>query len=161
MVARRPRHRLKMKLQIRSATIVEPAKLAHFSARFWTILFYERSTFDLRSYLHCCCSQITFAAICQSDMLWSINLLFRGYRQDHFEHFFDDLPRGLRLRWVLSILARLIVGLFCLFVMFLLIMRADTSRTVLLSFAPVLFIGNLDNAIFGLAKWGYFGDKSK
>ncbi|KAL9180039.1 hypothetical protein ACHAXT_008009, partial [Thalassiosira profunda] len=102
---------------------------------------------------------LVIAVVCEPDPLWSINLYFRGFDLGHFRHYFpDNLPKHLKWRWILSAFARLIEGLFCLATMFMLIMRSTTGKDVLLSFKAIIFISGLDNAVFGLSSWGYFGE---
>eukprot|EP00547_Thalassionema_nitzschioides_P002971 CAMPEP_0194203236 /NCGR_PEP_ID=MMETSP0156-20130528/3074_1 /TAXON_ID=33649 /ORGANISM="Thalassionema nitzschioides, Strain L26-B" /LENGTH=909 /DNA_ID=CAMNT_0038928943 /DNA_START=116 /DNA_END=2845 /DNA_ORIENTATION=+ len=103
---------------------------------------------------------LMLAVLYQMDVLWSINLFFKGYDEKAFRTMFKHQkevePSRLKLRWYTSNTLRLAQGLLGLVVMFMLIMRASTGRNVLLSFNVINFIGGFDNALYGLAKWGYF-----
>lgn len=139
---------------------------------------------------------LTLSVILQIDTLWSINLLFKGFKA--FERSYNQVhcsngkslndkvdnnnPKSLKedkqvkqaneekaettikclkLRWWISNLARLWQGFFCLAIMFMLIMKADTGRAVLLSFNIINFIAGFAKAVFVLTKWGYFSDAAK
>jgi hypothetical protein len=66
-----------------------------------------------------------------------------------------------RTKWFGSLFTRFFEGCLGLTVTFILIMRADTARDVLLNFTAVEFVSSIDNVVFYMAKLNYFGQKVK
>jgi len=64
-----------------------------------------------------------------------------------------------KTQWHTANFCRGFEGLFALVVTFALVMRSETVRDLLLNFTAVEFISNVDNLIFLLAKWRFFGRK--
>ena len=108
---------------------------------------------------------ILISVMLQMDVIWSVNVFYKGYNRQAFQDVLEfegkTMPKSLAFWWHVSAWSRLIVGLFCLVVMFMLIVKSETGRAVLLSFNAVNFIGGFDNAVFAMAQWDYFGSKAK
>jgi len=108
---------------------------------------------------------ILISVMMQMDVIWSVNVFYRGFKRQAFQKVLEyegkTMPESLPFWWHVSAWSRLLVGLFCLVVMFMLIVKSETGRAVLLSFNAVNFIGGLDNAVFAMAEWDYFGKKVK
>lgn len=64
-------------------------------------------------------------------------------------------------KWVVSLALRFVTGIFALAITFMLIMRADTVRDLLLNFTAVEFISSVDDTVFVLSNWGYFGPNAR
>ena len=99
---------------------------------------------------------ILISVMLQMDVIWSVNVFYKGYKRQAFQDVLEfegkSMPKFLAFWWHFSAWSRLLVGLFCLVAMFMLIVRSETGRAVLLSFNAVNFIGGLDNAVFAMAQ---------
>ena len=67
----------------------------------------------------------------------------------------------LKLRWYFANGLRLLEGCLSYVGLFLLIVRSETVLSVLLAFVTIYEISSLDQIVFWLAKWGYFGLAAK
>lgn len=94
--------------------------------------------------------------VSQQDVVESLNVLYKGYNESKLLEEFGLVSYN---RWVLSASLRLLEGMFSIAVTFILIMKTDEVRDLLLNFTAVEFVSQLDDGIFRLAGWGYFGKK--
>jgi hypothetical protein len=115
---------------------------------------------------------IVITVISQDEVRQSLNVLYTGYDQDivsrAFHHPSDasvsashQFGCSMGFRWYLSLILRLVAGIFGLAVTFMLLITVDSVRELLLNFTAVEFVSNVDDAVFFLFKWGYFGDPLK
>lgn len=105
--------------------------------------------------------QIFLAIAWQTTLLWGVNTLFRGYNQADFEPYFNGgLPKRLKLRWAISVVARITEGLLYLVAIFMLIMRSETTKDVIYISAATS-ISDTFEFFFRLLSWGYFGTRVK
>eukprot|EP00984_Skeletonema_dohrnii_P025011 scaffold14154_cov114-Skeletonema_dohrnii-CCMP3373.AAC.5 len=93
------------------------------------------------------------AIIIQDDARKAVTLLRDGFDQ--------DLPKAFegttKAKWILSILLRAFVGMFGLFLTFLLIMQSTDVINLLLNFLAMEFVSQLDDLVFVLTREGFFG----
>jgi hypothetical protein len=105
---------------------------------------------------------LLIAVISQTDVVSSANLLYNVLYKSTALHEALTLTAGSgRTKWFGSLFSRFFEGCLGLTVTFILIMRADTVRDVLLNFTAVEFVSSIDNVVFYLAKYNYFGRKVK
>jgi hypothetical protein len=78
-----------------------------------------------------------------------------GYEREELQFFFGS---GItRRRWYLSLWMRIGISLYGLITMFLMVVTRADPTAILLNFTAVQFVTHLDNIIFELCAWGYFG----
>ena len=94
----------------------------------------------------------------QDEIRASLNVLQLGYHQ-HKVQVISSI--ATKPKWYLSAIIRLLLGIFSLIITFILVVHSSTVRDVMLDFAAVTFVSELDNGTFELAKWGYMGRKAK
>jgi hypothetical protein len=104
---------------------------------------------------------LLIAVISQPDVASSANLLFNVYKSTDLNEALTLTSGSGRSKWFGSLFARFFEGCFGLTVTFILIMRADTIRDILLNFTAVEFVSSIDNVVFYMAKSIYFGRKVK
>ena len=106
------------------------------------------------------CTQVLalfIAVVSQDEVRLSLNLITHGYDPQLLrEQIYSDISM---MKWLGSLLARLGVGCFGLILTFVLIIRAETVRDLLLDFTAIEFVLVLDNALFLLARWGYLAQE--
>jgi hypothetical protein len=82
------------------------------------------------------------ATISQDDILWSLKLLYNGYDASALDKMLDAKARHpmnpKRFRWFASLFLRLFEGCFGLAVTFMLVMRSESVRDLLLNFTATL-----------------------
>jgi ABC-type multidrug transport system fused ATPase/permease subunit len=98
---------------------------------------------------------IIIAIVTQDDVKKVILILRDGYDADVFQGTFG--PEATKFKWILSLVLRAAVGLFGLFVIFMLIMQSTTVLDLLLDFTATEFVSLLDDLIFLMLRVGYFG----
>jgi hypothetical protein len=101
------------------------------------------------------------AVISQTDVVSSANLLYNVYKSTDLNEALALTAGSGRIKWFGSLFARFLEGCFGLTVSFILIMRADTVRDILLNYTAVEFVSSIDNVVFYMAKLNYFGRKVK
>ena len=112
---------------------------------------------------------IIITVISQDEVRQSFNVIYDGYDRSTVEKaFFNEdgnecsdegsSDRVMRARWYAASLFRLVEGCLALGVTFMLVVRATTVRDLLLNFTAVEFVSSVDDAVFLLSKWGYFGE---
>jgi hypothetical protein len=103
------------------------------------------------------------AVISQTDVASSANLLFNVYKSTDLNEWLTSTAGSgpTRTKWFGSLFSRFLEGCFGLTVTFILIMRADTVRDILLNFTAEEFVSSIDNIVFYMAKLNYFGRKVK
>ena len=111
---------------------------------------------------------ISIAVISQSEVRQSLHILYRGFDKDAQKKALQNDPdqtngqevpseSEMQLKWYLSIALRLFNGSLGLAVTFMMIMREETVRDVLLNFTAVEFVSTVDDTVFTLANMGYMG----
>ena len=94
----------------------------------------------------------------QNDLITSLKLIFEGYDKHHMGQAFFG---GSLLKWLLTVSSLFIEGALGLTVTFLLIVTSTTVLDVLLNFAAVEFVSQLDEAAFILARLGFLGIRNR
>jgi len=106
---------------------------------------------------------IVLSLLSQEDVTHSLRVLRNGYSYDLLRREFPDVAKEsnlcLFLRWNISWWIRFIGGLLGQFLTLILIMQADNVLDVLLNYAAMAFIAEIDNKVFFLGRWKYFGDE--
>ena len=101
---------------------------------------------------------ILITVVSQDEVRLSLNVLATGYDEVVLNAMHEGVSKP---KWYFSLISRFLVGCLGLSVTFMLIVRADTVRDMLLDFTAVEFISQLDNGLFALAKWGFIGATSQ
>jgi len=90
----------------------------------------------------------------QNDLLSAATLLYRGYNEDIQRTF----PQGgQKWQWLMSVIMAFVDGAFGISTTFLLVVTSDTVLDVILNFAAVAFVSDLDEIFFALAQIGILG----
>ena len=98
----------------------------------------------------------------KNDLVSAFIVYIRGYDASIKRHFHrDGRGGGLPWQWGLSIAMSLVDGLFDLAVTFLLIVKSSTVLDVLLNFAAVAFVAEIDEIAFTFAQMGFIGTTNK
>lgn len=93
--------------------------------------------------------------ISQDEVRVSLNVLFDGYKGRAFDD--QKCYSSSKAKWRASAFLRLGAGVYSLALTFILIIESNEVRDLLLNFTAVEFISNVDDTIFLLCTWGYFG----
>ena len=104
------------------------------------------------------CSQafgLFLALAYQSDLIRAVLKLHNGY----YPELLDNYPHATFLTWLLSCVLQLIAGLLLLTTIFVLTMQASDVISIMLNFAALHFMSEIDDMGFALAKWGFLSDK--
>ena len=88
----------------------------------------------------------------QDDLIMVLVLLYEGYKDVH-----RSLPQVTFAQWMSAVLFCSIDALLGLLTTFVLVVNSATVLDVLLNFAAVEFVSQLDNAAFVLATKGFLG----
>ena len=88
----------------------------------------------------------------QDDLIMVMILLYEGYKDVH-----RSLPQVTLLQWMSAVLFCSIDASLGLFATFVLVVNSDTVLDVLLNFAAVEFVSQLDNTAFDLSTKGFMG----
>ena len=98
---------------------------------------------------------ISITVISQDEVKQSLIVLYKGFDKT------AELHCVSWTHWLVSVALRFVNGIFGIAVTFMLIMRADTVRDLLLNFTAVEFISNVDDIMFAIAKYGWLWDRIK
>jgi len=97
---------------------------------------------------------LVVAGLTQVDVFTSLEALtVAEYDQSATEKF----PGATKVKWILSNVLHLMVGVLTFFAIFLTIAMADNVMSIFKDFAALQFITEFDNIAFWLANFGYFG----
>ncbi|CAB9500332.1 expressed unknown protein [Seminavis robusta] len=89
----------------------------------------------------------------QSDLIEAILKLHGGFHAEVLEKH----PGATYPTWLVCCFAQLFAGLLLLVTIFVLIMQVDTVLDIMLNFAALEFMANIDDVAFSLAKAGFIG----
>ena len=101
---------------------------------------------------------LLISSFSQDEIRASLNVLQIGYHQHKVQVISSVATKS---KWYLSAIIRLLLGIFNLAITFILVVNSSTVRDVMLNFAAVTFVSELDNGTYELAKWGYLGKEAK
>ncbi|CAB9513232.1 expressed unknown protein [Seminavis robusta] len=97
------------------------------------------------------------------DITHSLRIMRNGWSYEILRKEFPDVAHesnlALAARWYFSLLLRMSGGVFGLMLTFVLIMQSTTALDVLLNYAAMAFIGDIDNKVFALGRENYFGSQ--
>ncbi|CAB9513572.1 expressed unknown protein [Seminavis robusta] len=91
----------------------------------------------------------------QSDLLEVVAKLKDGFHPEVLEKH----PGATYATWLLSCIAQLMAGLLLLLTIYILTMQVDSVLGIMLNFAALHFMADIDNVAFDLAKAGFVGNR--
>jgi hypothetical protein len=98
--------------------------------------------------------------ITQDEVRVSLNVLVDGYPETEAAFGAIGCKDTSKAKWFISAILRLFAGMYSLLLTFILIITSNEVRDLLLNFTAVEFISNVDDTIFLLSTWGYFGPRA-
>ena len=104
------------------------------------------------------CSQgvtLFLALAYQSDLIEAVLKLHDGYYPEVLEQF----PGATFSTWIVSCVAQLIAGLLLLVTIFVLTMQVDNVLGMMLNFAALHFMAEIDDLGFSIAKMGFISNQ--
>eukprot|EP00977_Amphora_coffeiformis_P016239 scaffold4964_cov166-Amphora_coffeaeformis.AAC.2 len=108
---------------------------------------------------------LTIASLSQYDVVQAIILYNVGYEPENIEACVNNVelfhPEYLRSRWFASLALRFCIGFSTIVVTFMLVAQSSTVRDVMLDFTAIEFVSQLDEIVFILISFGFFGRKVK
>ncbi|CAB9506909.1 expressed unknown protein [Seminavis robusta] len=91
----------------------------------------------------------------QSDLIGAVSKFKEGFHHEVLK----EHPGATYATWFLSCTAELFAGSLLLVTIFVLIMQVDTVLDIMLNFAALEFMANIDDVAFSLAKTGFIGNR--
>ncbi|CAB9529198.1 unknown protein [Seminavis robusta] len=91
----------------------------------------------------------------QSDLLEVVGKFKGGFHPEVLERH----PGATYSTWLLSCIAQLMAGLLLLLTIYILTMQVDSVLGIMLNFAALHFMADIDNVAFDLAKAGFMGNR--
>ena len=108
---------------------------------------------------------LTIASLSQYDVVQAIILYNVGYEPEQIQACINDArlfhPEYMRTRWFASLALRFCIGFSTIVVTFMLVSQSETVRDVMLDFTAIEFVSQLDEIVFILISFGFFGRKVK
>eukprot|EP00529_Nitzschia_sp_RCC80_P015139 CAMPEP_0113482624 /NCGR_PEP_ID=MMETSP0014_2-20120614/23016_1 /TAXON_ID=2857 /ORGANISM="Nitzschia sp." /LENGTH=701 /DNA_ID=CAMNT_0000376149 /DNA_START=27 /DNA_END=2132 /DNA_ORIENTATION=+ /assembly_acc=CAM_ASM_000159 len=95
---------------------------------------------------------MTLAVVYFTDLLDSIETLHEGYH----DVILKQAPHATKCKWILAYTLQLFSGMLFLCVVFILNCQSSTVLSMLLNFAAMQFVTEIDDVAFSLAERGYF-----
>ncbi|CAB9529225.1 expressed unknown protein [Seminavis robusta] len=93
----------------------------------------------------------------QSDLIQVVMKFKDGFHPEVLE----THPGATYSTWLLSCLAQLFAGLLLLVTIFILVMQVDSVLDIMLNFAALEFMADIDDVAFTLAKSGFIGSSTQ
>ncbi|CAB9529527.1 unknown protein [Seminavis robusta] len=93
----------------------------------------------------------------QSDLIQVVMKFKDGFHPEVL----DTHPGATYSTWLLSCLAQLFAGLLLLVTIFILVMQVDSVLDIMLNFAALEFMADIDDVAFTLAKSGFIGSSTQ
>ncbi|CAB9525077.1 unknown protein [Seminavis robusta] len=90
----------------------------------------------------------------QSDLLEVVGKFKDGFHPEVLEKH----PGATYATWLVSCIAQLVAGLLLLLTIYILTMQVDSVLAIMLNFAALHFMADIDNVAFDLAKAGFMGN---
>ena len=98
---------------------------------------------------------LPLCVMCHEDCTTALYLLaFKWKAEIQREH-----PYATKLSWYMSLTTRFVMGFLLVFMSFIQIMQATNITDLFLNLEAIVFVGNIDNFAFWLAKWGFMKDE--
>ena len=94
----------------------------------------------------------------QDDMIEASVMLAQGYqmlKSGEFDSLLKTYPDATMSKWFFSASLQYVAGLGLLIVIFILTMQSESVLGMALNFAALMFVSEIDNVAFGLAKRGF------
>jgi hypothetical protein len=101
---------------------------------------------------------LVLAVATQGDVITALEQLHGGYRYGKDEVSLEITPSATFLKWLLSAVCQLCAGCVLLMATFILIMQSDNVIGMMLNFAALSFISEIDDIAFALANKGFVTD---
>lgn len=97
---------------------------------------------------------LLLAVATQDDLIVAVAMLHQGYSKRVLER----NPSATHFKWLLSCLGQFVAGASLLLTIFILIVQSSTVIGMMLNFAALSFIADIDDVAFSLAKNGFVSD---